>query len=39
VISYESELAKDLLGRKPGEAVSLAGESWTIERIEAYSVG
>jgi len=36
VISYESDLAKDLLGRKPGEAVSLAGESWTIERIEAY---
>jgi transcription elongation GreA/GreB family factor len=36
VISYESDLAKDLLGRKPGEAVSLAGESWTIERIEAF---
>jgi transcription elongation GreA/GreB family factor len=39
VISYESDLAKDLLGRKPGDTVSLAGETWTIERIEAYSVG
>ena len=29
-----SDLAKDLLGRKPGETVSLSGESWTIERIE-----
>jgi transcription elongation GreA/GreB family factor len=36
VISYESELAIDLLGRKPGDTVSLGGESWTIERIEAY---
>ena len=36
VISYESDLAKDLLGRKPGDTVSLAGETWTIERIEAF---
>jgi transcription elongation GreA/GreB family factor len=36
VISYESDLAKDLLNRKPGDTVSLSGESWTIERIEAY---
>ncbi|HEY3569027.1 MAG TPA: GreA/GreB family elongation factor [Thermoanaerobaculia bacterium] len=36
VISYESDLAKDLLGRKPGDAVSLGGESWTIERIEPF---
>jgi transcription elongation GreA/GreB family factor len=36
VISYESELAKDLLGRKPGDTVNLGGEIWTIERIEAF---
>ena len=36
VISYESELAKDLIGRKPGEAVDLSGETWTIERIEPF---
>jgi transcription elongation GreA/GreB family factor len=36
VISYESDLAKDLLGRKPGDAVSLGGEGWTIERIEPF---
>ena len=36
VISYESELAQDLIGRKPGDSVSLAGESWTIERIEPF---
>jgi transcription elongation GreA/GreB family factor len=34
VISYESDLAKDLLGGKPGDMVSLSGESWTIEKIE-----
>ena len=36
VISYESDLAKDLLGRKPGEEVTLGGESWTIEKIEPF---
>jgi transcription elongation GreA/GreB family factor len=36
VISYESDLAKDLIGRKPGESVSLSGESWTIEKIESF---
>ncbi|MFL6259423.1 MAG: GreA/GreB family elongation factor [Thermoanaerobaculia bacterium] len=36
VISYESDLAKDLLGRKPGDQVSLGGESWTIEKIEPF---
>jgi transcription elongation GreA/GreB family factor len=36
VISYESELAKDLIGRKPGEPVDLGGESWTIEKIEPF---
>jgi transcription elongation GreA/GreB family factor len=36
VISYESDLAKDLLGRKPGDEVSLGGESWTIEKIEPF---
>lgn len=36
VISYESDLAKELIGRKNGEAVSLAGESWTIVGIEPF---
>lgn len=36
VISYESDLAKDLIGRKPGDEISLGGESWTIERIEPF---
>jgi transcription elongation GreA/GreB family factor len=36
VISYESDLAKELIGRKPGDAVSLGGESWTIEKIEPF---
>jgi transcription elongation GreA/GreB family factor len=36
VISYESDLAKDLLGKKPGEVVAVGGDSWTIERIEPW---
>jgi transcription elongation GreA/GreB family factor len=36
VISYESDLAKDLIGRKPGDDVNLGGESWTVERIEPF---
>jgi transcription elongation GreA/GreB family factor len=36
VISYESDLARALLGRKAGDAVQVGGESWTIERIEPY---
>ncbi len=36
VISYESDLARDLINRKPGDTVSLSGESWTIERIEPF---
>jgi transcription elongation GreA/GreB family factor len=36
VISYESDLAKEILGKKPGDALSLGGESWTIESIAPY---
>jgi transcription elongation GreA/GreB family factor len=36
VISYESDLAKDLIGRKPGDTVTLGGESWTIEKVDPY---
>jgi transcription elongation GreA/GreB family factor len=36
VISYESDLAKALLGKKPGEVVAVGGESWTIEKIEPW---
>jgi transcription elongation GreA/GreB family factor len=36
VISYESDLAKELLGKKPGEVVGIMGEEWTIETIEPW---
>jgi transcription elongation GreA/GreB family factor len=36
VISYESDLAKELMGRKPGDEVKIYGESWTIESIEPW---
>jgi transcription elongation GreA/GreB family factor len=36
VISYESDLAKELLGRKAGDEVQVGGESWRIEGIEPY---
>jgi transcription elongation GreA/GreB family factor len=36
VISYESDLAKEILGRKPGDEIRIAGESWRIERIEPF---
>lgn len=36
VISYESELAAELLGKKVGEGVQISGESWTVESIEPY---
>jgi len=36
VISYESDLAKGILGKKIGDSLSLGGESWTIEKIEPY---
>jgi transcription elongation GreA/GreB family factor len=36
VISYESELAKELLGRKAGDAVAVGGESWTVAGIEPF---
>jgi transcription elongation GreA/GreB family factor len=36
VISYESDLAKELLGKGVGAQVTVAGESWTVAGIEAY---
>ena len=36
IISYESDLAKVVLGKKLGDAVSLGGEEWTIEKIEPH---
>ena len=36
VISYESDLAKDLLGKKVGDEIGLAGESFKIEAIEPW---
>ena len=36
VISYESEQAMSLLGKKVGDEISLAGETWRIEAIEPW---
>jgi transcription elongation GreA/GreB family factor len=36
VISYESDLAKDLLGKKVGDEIGLSGEAWRIEAIEPW---
>jgi transcription elongation GreA/GreB family factor len=36
IISYESDLAKEILGKKLGDALSLGGEEWTIEKIEPH---
>ncbi|MCB1057066.1 MAG: GreA/GreB family elongation factor [Acidobacteria bacterium] len=37
VISYESELAKQLLGKKVGESVTVSGSACEIEAIEALA--
>ena len=37
VISYESDLAKQILGRGVGAPVALGGGSWTIRSIEPYA--
>lgn len=37
VISYESELAQELLGRKVGDAAQVSGETWTVDSIEPYN--
>ncbi len=37
VISYESELGKQLLGRKPGEIVTMAGEALTVGEIRPFA--
>lgn len=37
VISYESELAKQMLGKKVGDAVDVSGTSFQVEAIEALS--
>lgn len=36
VISYESDLAKEMLGKPVGAAIDTAGETWTIAMIEPY---
>jgi transcription elongation GreA/GreB family factor len=36
VVSYESDAAKALLGRKPGETVELEGRTLTVDRIEPF---
>ncbi|HVR98175.1 MAG TPA: GreA/GreB family elongation factor [Thermoanaerobaculia bacterium] len=36
IISYESDLAKELLGKPVGGSVSLGGESWSIAEIQPY---
>lgn len=37
IISYESDLAKELLGKTLGAQVDLGAESWTVAGIEAWS--
>jgi transcription elongation GreA/GreB family factor len=36
VISYESEFARELIGKGVGAQVELSGETWTIVKIEPY---
>lgn len=36
IISYESDLAKEILGKSVGAAVDIGGESWTIAMIEPH---
>lgn len=36
VISYESDLAKEILGKKPGDEVQMGGEGWRIGEIEPF---
>jgi transcription elongation GreA/GreB family factor len=36
VISYESDLAKEILGKPVGAAITTAGETWTIAMIEPH---
>jgi transcription elongation GreA/GreB family factor len=36
VISYESDLAKEILGKKAGDEIQVSGESWKLEGIEPY---
>jgi transcription elongation GreA/GreB family factor len=37
VISYESDLARSILGRAVGAEIALGGESWAIRSIEPYA--
>jgi transcription elongation GreA/GreB family factor len=36
IISYESDMAKEILGKSVGAAVDAAGETWTIAMIEPH---
>jgi transcription elongation GreA/GreB family factor len=36
VISYESDLARELLGKKPGDEIALGGPAYRIVAIESY---
>jgi len=36
IISYESDLAKEILGKPVGAAIDTAGETWTIAMIEPH---
>lgn len=37
VLSYESDLGRSLLGKKPGESMELDGKSWTIKSISPFA--
>jgi transcription elongation GreA/GreB family factor len=36
VLSYESDLGQAILGRKPGEEVSVSGEAWKVGAVEPF---
>lgn len=38
IVSYESDLAKELLGRSPGDVVTLFDDEVTIERVEPAEI-
>jgi transcription elongation GreA/GreB family factor len=37
IISYQSELAQTLLGRRPGDEVQIGEETWQVAKIERWS--
>jgi transcription elongation GreA/GreB family factor len=36
IISYESDFAKQLLGKKPGDTIDISGTPWTVAEVGPY---